>query len=153
MLQIKTTERGFELKNSQQKLVLAGDEISLGELTVSEAGEYEADGIEIVYGEQAALVVWEKLQIVYIFNSNKPTVFEKTQFSPCDVVIFNQSLSALNKGFFNDILEQYDPNIVIVSAKTNLDEIRSTVKTEPIELAKISDQTLPEESREFIVLA
>ena len=152
MLQVKTTETGFELKNSQQKLILTGEKINLGELTVNQAGEYEANGIEIVYGEQAALVVWDKLQLVYVFGDKKPSLFEKAQFSPSDAVIFSQTLPSLSKNFFNETLEQYDPSLVIVSAKTDLDEVGSSFKSEPVEILKLSDQTLPEEGREFITL-
>lgn len=152
MVQAKATETGFELKNSQQKLLLDGEKLTLGELAVDEPGEYEAEGVEIVYGESAALIVWDKLQIVYIFGDKKPSAFEKSQFSPSDVVIFSQSITNLAKTFFNEALEQYDPSIVLASAKTNLDEVKSSFKSEPIETFKLSDQTMPEEGREFIVL-
>ena len=152
MLQVKTIESGFELKNGQQKLVLNEHKIELGELTVNEPGEYEADGIEIVYGQSAALIIWDKLQTVYVFTDKKPTSFEKAQFSPCDVVIFSQSLPTLTKTFFNETLEQYDPSTVLSSTKTNTEEVKSSFKSEPIDTAKLSDQTLPEEGRDFIVL-
>ncbi|MEK7202118.1 MAG: hypothetical protein AAB669_01130 [Patescibacteria group bacterium] len=153
MLQAKTNATGFELKNTQQKLTLAERKIELGELTVDEPGEYEADGVEIVYGQSAALIVWDKLQIVYVFGADKPTAFEKAQFSPSDVVIFSQSLPILNKTFFNETLEKYDPNLVIVSAKSDVEEVKGSIKSDPVESAKISDTTMPEEGREYIVLA
>ncbi|MDP3992998.1 MAG: hypothetical protein Q8Q05_02175 [bacterium] len=153
MLQAKTTPTGFELKNTQQKLTLADNQIGLGELIVDEPGEYEAEGVEIIYGQSAALIVWDKLQIVYAFGADKPTPFEKAQFSPSDVVIFSQALPSLSKTFFNETLEIYDPNLVIVSATANLEEVKSSIKTEPVDSAKISDQTMPEEGREYIVLA
>lgn len=153
MLQAKTIESGFELKNTQQKLTLADRHIELGELTVDEPGEYEAIGVEIIYGQSAALIVWDKLQIVYVFGADKPTGFEKAQFSPSDVVIFSQSLPSLSKAFFNETLEIYDPNLVIVSAKSSIEEVKASIKSEPVDGAKISDQTMPEEGREYIVLA
>lgn len=153
MLQAKTTPTGFELKNTQQKLTLADNQIGLGELTVDEPGEYEAEGIEIIYGQSASLIVWDKLQIVYVFGADKPTAFEKAQFSPSDVVIFSQALPSVSKTFFNETLEIYDPNLVIVSAAANLEEVKASIKTEPVDSAKISDQTMPEEGREYIVLA
>lgn len=153
MLQAKTIASGFELKNTQQKLTLADSRIELGELTVDEPGEYEADGVEIVYGLTAALIVWDKLQIVYVFGTDKPTAFEKAQFSPSDVVIFSQAIPSLSKSFFNETLEKYDPNLVIVSAKSNFEEVKGSIKSEPVDSAKISDTTMPEEGREYIVLA
>ena len=129
MFQVKTGENGFELKNSQQKLTLAGGKITLGNLSVEEPGEYEEGGIEIVYAEAATLVVWDKLQLVYVFGDQAPTPFEKAQFSPCDAVIFNQSLPSITKSFFNNTLEQYDPSLVIVSAKTELEEVRPSFKS------------------------
>jgi hypothetical protein len=152
MLQAKTIGSGFEIKNGQQKLLLADEKIELGELTVTEPGEYEAEGVEIVYGQAAALVIWDKLQTVYVFGTNKPTGFEKSQFSPCDVVIFSQSLPSLTKSFFNETLEQYDPSIVLVSSKTNVEEVKTSFKSEPVDTAKLSDQTIPEEGRDFIIL-
>src|SRR3989344_3920217 len=153
MLQVKTTETGFELKNSASRLSLVGEKIVLGEKTIDQPGEYESEGIEIVYGEQAVLIAWDMLQLVYVFDNNKPTSFEKAQFSPCDTIIFSQSLPSLSKSFFNETLEQYDPSTVLVSAKASIEEINSSFKSEPVESVKLSDQTIPEEGREFILLS
>ncbi|MEK7534996.1 MAG: hypothetical protein AAB563_01135 [Patescibacteria group bacterium] len=152
MLQIKTVEEGFEIKNGQQRLILTGEKINLGDLDVSEPGEYESEGVEIVYGESAALIVWDKLQLVYIFGHEKPTSFEKTQFSPCDTVIFGRFLQTLGRSFFNETLEQYDPSQVVVSTKTNTEEIQSSFKSDPVDTFKMSDQTMPEEGRDFVRL-
>lgn len=153
MLQAKTTPQGFEIKNSQQKLSLADKVIELADTTINRPGEYEAGGIEVIYGQAAALIVWDKLQIVYVFSLDKTTAFEKSQFSPCDIVIFSQSLALLKKAAFNEALEMFDPNLVVVSAKNDLTEVQGLVKTPPSETAKFAAQFLPEEGREFIVLS
>lgn len=152
MIQVKSTDKGYELRNSQQKAALSGKLIEIGEMKVNEPGEYESDGIEIVYGENAALIVWDKLQIVYIFSTEKASAFEKSQFSPCDVVMFGNVITELTKGFFNETLETYDPNQIIISSKSDLKEIEPIIKTEPIESVKIASSLLPEEGREFITL-
>jgi len=153
MLQIKTVERGFELKNAQQRVILDEPTISLADTVISRAGEYEAGGVEVIYGQTAALVAWDKLQIVFVFNLDKTTAFEKSQFSPCDVVVFGSSLPKLTKANFNDTLEMFDPKIVVIANKTDLSEIQPIIKVEPVESGKLASQSLPEEGREFIVLS
>jgi len=153
MIQAKTTEKGFELRNSQQKADLSDSIVEIGQMRVNEPGEYESAGIEIVYGNNAALIVWDKLQIVYVFKNELATTFEKNQFSPCNIVIFSSSITEINKSFFNATLELYDPSVVIVSSKSDINEVSSIIKVEPIESAKISDSALPEEGREFILLS
>src|SRR5688572_27920455 len=100
--------QGIELKQGQSTLVLSANSLKLGDQAFTEPGEYELSGVEVIYGTNSALIAWEGLQITYIFNASKPTPFEKTQFSPSDVMIF--SVESLNKADFNELLETYDSN-------------------------------------------
>lgn len=152
MLQVKSVSDGIELKGGLQKFSLNHSSVRLGDTVIDRPGEYEAGGIEVVYGQTAALVIWDNLQIVFIFSLDKTTVFESTQFAPCDVVIFGSSLAKLTKANFNDTLELFDPKVVVISANTDRSEVESLVKLEATEIGKLASQTLPEEGREFIVL-
>lgn len=152
MLQLKKVERGLEVKNGPQTLILDEPSIVLADTTIDRAGEYEAGGIEVIYGQTAALIAWDKLQIVFVFSLEKTIPFEKAQFSPCDVVVFGSSLPKLTKAIFNELLELFDPKVVVIDAKTDISEVQSIVKVEPIESGKLASQSLPEEGREFIVL-
>src|SRR5580765_6893261 len=143
MLQVKSVERGFELKNGSQKVILDEPTVSLGDTVVDKPGEYEAGGVEVIYGQTAALVVWDNLQIVFVFSLDKTTAFEKSQFSPCDVVVFGSSLAKLPKTSFNEALELYDPKVVVVGTKTDITEVQSIIKSEPIESGKLAVSALP----------
>ena len=145
MLTLKTAKDGLGIASGQNQLILAGNNLSLDELSVSEPGEYEKSGVEIVYGEQAALIIWEKLQMVYVFKGEKPASFEKSQFAPCDILIINDALAQMEKATFNELLEIYDPRIVVT-------KVSGTEVSEAVDNYKISTQSLPEEGRQFIAL-
>lgn len=153
MLQLRASAEGFELKNSHLKVTLGGSAVKLGELTVDSAGEYEAGGIEVVYGEHATLIVWERVQIVYVFADKKPNTFEKSQFSSCDVVIFDSSIANLGKGQLNEALETFDPKVVATGQNAPFAELFQSYKAEVIDSYKLADTGLPEEGRAFVLLA
>ncbi|OGD63100.1 hypothetical protein A3A71_03920 [Candidatus Berkelbacteria bacterium RIFCSPLOWO2_01_FULL_50_28] len=150
MLNLKSNSNGFEIKGTE-KLLLTGSKLSLGDLEVSSPGEYERGGVEIIYGQSASLIVWERLEIVYVFSGDKPSGFEKGQFSPCDILIIDGEATKMEKAQVNELLETYDPNMVVFRAShvpTGID----ASKSEPVELLKLSAQTLPSEGREIVVL-
>src|SRR5665213_1134842 len=114
MLQLKHKAPSFELTDKNNSLTLTGRDVKLGEKTFSEPGEYEASGIELVYGTSAALVVWESLQIVYVFDAATPAEFERDQFSGADVLLFADDITQLGQNHFDALLTTYDPKIIIV---------------------------------------
>jgi len=144
MLSLKSNPDGIEIKGSIRQVTLSSATISLGNSKITEPGEYEADGVEVIYSEQAALIVWERLQLVYVFGGKAPTSIERSQFSPCDVLIATKAFEGMEKAVFNELLEVYDPRIVLSQADES--------SAEAIDVFKISTQSLPEEGRVFIAL-
>ncbi len=143
MVQLKCRKDGsFELTDRNRVVTMSGTDVKLEDETFSEPGEYEVEGIEVVYGTQAALLVWEKLQIVYIFRSDKPSAFEKAQFSPCNVILISPTIDKLDKPTVTELLETYDPELVAFGTGANLQEIQDALKIEDRDLLKLSENTL-----------
>lgn len=153
MLNVKLgSKEQLVLSNKKLMVALGGKSIKINENNFDRPGEYEIGGVEVIYGNQAALLIWEKIQIVYLFETAKATQFEKTHFSPCDVLVIGEEAGALTKQAFSDLLETYDPAAVIVSSKTVADEITASHKVQVVEAVKLTHQTLPTEGREIFIL-
>lgn len=153
MVQLKAKkDGGFELTNRQSTIQLGGGVVTLDEQKLSEPGEYEAGSIEVVYGTQAALIVWENIQIAYVFNADKPTSFEKSQFTPCNVLVIDRSVSGLDKQKVTELLEIYDPNIVAFDAEETIAEIKDALKIGQQDSLKLTESTLPTEGRDLYLL-
>ena len=150
MVQLKSRKEGsFELTDRDRTVKLEGASIQLDEQTFDQPGEYEVEGIEIVYGTQAALLVWEKLQIVYLFQGEKPTSFEKSQFAPCNVLLVGSTVEGLDKPKVTELLETYDPNIVAFSSTANTEQIQDALKIDERDVLKLTESALPAEGREL----
>src|SRR5579872_1087268 len=122
MITIKLSRGSLiELDDKKAIVSLDKDSINLAEESYRSPGEYEAKNIELVYGQSAALIVWEKLQIVYVFSLNPPSNFEKSQFSSCDVLIFNTD-EKIDKSKATTILDVYEPRAVIFSSKAEIED-------------------------------
>ncbi|MBI4948023.1 hypothetical protein HY844_00485 [Candidatus Berkelbacteria bacterium] len=145
-----TKNNGVELSDKKNTVILEGNEISLNSEKIASSGEYESAGIEIIYGENSALVVWERIQIVSVFNNSEPTVFEKSQFSSCDVLIFGTN--ELNKETANSLIEAFDPKMIIFSDKSVNDGLLTVLKAQTTTSVKLSEQALSDEGREVFVL-
>lgn len=151
MLQLKlATPDKLEITDRKTTLTLSGKEITLLSNTITSPGEYEEGGVEVVYGEQAALLVWERLQIAYVFTSGSMKQFDRDQFSSADALLISPAVAALSKEQLNELIEEYDPSLVLVNRSTALDENqKTTLKFQEVPLVKISEQTLPTEGREY----
>jgi len=147
MINLKAADGSFELSGSGNKLSLADKAIRHDQLTIESPGEYETGGIEIIYGQSAALIVWEHLQIVYIFEDEHPTSFEKSQFSPCDGLIVAVKPEKVK---LNQLVETYDPRLIIIPERFAGGTPAEAGQTQ--ESLKLSSQNLPVENREFIKL-
>lgn len=140
--------RGIELDDKKSTAILANNAVSIEGESYSAPGEYEARNIEVVFGSSAALIVWEKLQIIYLFKTTMPTDFEKSQFSSADVLVFATEES-LSKKDVSALIDQYNPQVVIVSSKSaREDSLDSTLKLQETNLIKLSAANLPEEGME-----
>lgn len=150
MLQIKLNANKYEITDKKTTAILEGSNIVVQQQTIVSPGEYEAEGVEVVYGERAALLVWERLQAVYVFSTESPKVFDKSQFASADVVIIGTEVTQLNKDSISELLEAYDPTVIIASSNTAIDEsLAAAMKVQQIPLVKLSEQTLPVEGRDF----
>lgn len=150
MLQIKLNANKYEITDKKTTAVLEGSNIIVQQQTIVSPGEYEAEGVEVVYGERAALLVWERLQAVYVFSTESPKSFDKSQFASADVVIIGTEVTQLNKDSISELLEAYDPTVIIASSNTTIDEsLTAAMKVQQVPLVKLSEQTLPVEGRDF----
>lgn len=150
MLQIKLNANKYEITDKKTTAVLEGSNIVVQQQTIISPGEYEAEGVEVVYGERAALLVWERLQAVYVFSTESPKIFDKSQFASADVVIIGTEVTQLNKDSISELLEAYDPTVIIASSNTTIDEsLAAAMKVQQVPLVKLSEQTLPVEGRDF----
>lgn len=153
MLQLKRNSSGFELTDKTASVQLVGKDVKLADQTFNEPGEYESNGVELVYGELACLIVWEHLQLVYVFSTETPGVFEKEQFSSSDVMIIGEGLPELNRTAFDAMLKNYDPKVVIISSSVVIeDSLKSSLKLQENPAVKLAVTNLPEEGREFYVV-
>lgn len=144
---------GIELSDRQSTVRVEGATVTLGDLAITEPGEYEAHGIEVIYGTGAALLVWENIQIAYLFQNGQISQFEKSQFTPCQVLIISDTLTELSASSWASLLEAYDPNVVVASAATKLDaNLEKSVTFQETNQAKLAASTLPTEGRDFIKL-
>lgn len=150
MLQIKLNANKYEITDKKTTAVLEGSNIVVQQQTIVSPGEYEAEGVEVVYGERAALLVWERLQAVYVFSTESPKIFDKSQFASADVVIIGTEVTQLNKDSISELLEAYDPTVIVASSNTTIDEsLAAAMKVQQVPLVKLSEQTLPVEGRDF----
>ena len=154
MIQIKLTKNNeLELSDKKSIVVLSGPVIKVNSETFDHSGEYESSGIEAIYGTGAALIVWERLQVVYVFSAEAPTSFESSQFSSCDVLLIGDGIAELNKTNLTTFIDAYDPRAAVVTTKTAIEATyRDSLKLQEAPIVKLAEQTLPVEGRDFYLL-
>lgn len=154
MIQLKRSKsNSYELTDKKQIVELKERTITLGEYVIDSPGEYEQGGVEVIYSKNAALLVWDHIQIAYIFEIAKPDLFEKNQFSSTDVILLSEDIKEVSKDKLSILTDSYDPRAVIISSKTDIEKsYKENIK--PLEQSpiKLSAQTLPMEGRDYIIL-
>lgn len=144
----------IELADKKGSVKFSGREIFLDDKSYDGPGEYEADGIEIIRGENGALIVWEQLQIAYIFSLNAPTTFERSQFASCDVLVFSSKLEEITKSNSLPIIDEYDPKVLIIPAIAKIEtSFEGGLKLQESNSIKLASTSLPEEGRDGYRLA
>ena len=155
MIQLKRSSSGsYELTDKKQVVKLKEKTISLGEYQINTPGEYEQGGVEVIYSQSAALLVWDHLQIAYIFEATKPDAFEKNQFSSTDVLLLSEEIKEISKDQLTMLIDSYDPRAVIISSQTEIEKsYKENIK--PLEQSpiKLSAQALPVEGRDYLILS
>jgi hypothetical protein len=154
MIQLKRSKNGsYELFDKKLTVLLTDREVQLGNYRISSPGEYEQNGVEVVYAINAALIVWDHLQIAYVFNADKPDSFEKNQFSSTDVLLLSENTGQISKDQLSVLTDVYDPRAVVFGSKTPIDDsYKATLKAVEQSPVKLAAQTLPVEGRDYIVL-
>lgn len=154
MVQLKRSKNNdYELSDKKLTVLLKEQTIILGNHSISSSGEYEQSGVEVIYATNAALIVWDHLQIAYVFSINKPDAFEKNQFSSTDVLLLSESIDEVNKDKLSALTDTYDPRAVIFGSKTPVEDgYKTTLKAIEQTPIKLATQTLPTEGRDYIVL-
>lgn len=150
MIQLKHKGKSFELTDKLTTVELIGRDVKLADQVFGQPGEYESKNVEIVYGQSSCLVVWEHLQIVYIFSIESVSEFEKTQFSSSDVVIIGDETGEIKKDNWESWMGAYDPRLVFASPSAQFEAgLKSSLKFAENPNIKLSSANLPEEEREF----
>lgn len=154
MIQLKRSKsNSYELTDKKQIVELKERTITLGEYVIDSPGEYEQGGVEVIYSKNAALLVWDHIQIAYIFEIAKPDLFEKNQFSSTDVILLSEDIKEVSKDKLSILTDSYDPRAVIISSKTDIEKsYKENIKPLEQSLIKLSAQTLPMEGRDYIIL-
>lgn len=150
MLTCKSNKSGGqELTDKKTNVFLNGQTVTLADEKFESPGEYESNGVEVIYGQTAALIVWERLKIVYVFGSDAPSSFEAGQFSSCDVLVIGGRESSLDKAALTPLFEAYDPTIIIFGPSANIDSgFKESLKIQATDQVKLAALTLPVEGRE-----
>jgi hypothetical protein len=154
MIQVKASGTGLTLQNREGSVVVDGNTIAIGEEKFQSPGEYEANGIALLYGDQAALFEWEHLQIVAVLKLGKPTAFDREQFNSASVVLLGQSEEPLTKEILTEIISAYEPSVVIFHPQTaTAPELIESLKAETLPVIKLTAATLPLEGRQTFILS
>lgn len=151
MIQLKASKTGeYELTDKKVIVTLADHQVKIGEEVFSETGEYEVSGVEVIFGATAALVVWEQLHLLYLFGETTPSVFEKTQFASCDVMLIDKHIATLKKDLFEETLDAYDPRVLVIANSTTIEATsKESLQIQDSSLIKLAEQVLPTEGRDF----
>ena len=144
---------GIEVSDKQKSVSLDDGVITYNDMVVREPGEYEADGIGVIFGQNSAMLTWEKVQLVYIFKCQMPTKFEEEEFSSADAVVFEEKICPENKPSITELLDIYDPRVAVFSSRgETLKSLKDSVKVEAVDSVKISTSLLPDEGRSLYSL-
>ena len=146
MLTVKRQGDGLVIANraSEVGVGLNDRAITLDGQTITSPGEYERNGVEVIYGVGAALIVSEGVQIAIAFEA-KPGAFEKNQFTPCDVLITGATEEISN------LLETYDPKVLVLTSPLPEGAGRNLSVAE-VDQVKLTSSGLPTEGREHFLL-
>lgn len=144
MLTVKRNGGGLVIAGRDQQIAITDRAITLDGLTINSSGEYEKNGVEVIYGHGAALIINEGLQIAVAFEEPVGP-FEKSQFTPCDVLI-----TPVTEGL-NKQLETYDPKMLILTEQLPEGAGRN-LSVVTVDQVKLTATGLPTEGREHFLL-
>lgn len=154
MLQIKQLNGdSVEITDKKRVVTLSDASVKIDDQIINSPGEYETGGVEVVFGETGALIIWERIQMAYQFSTESSSDYDKNQFASADVLILGPALKELSKDQVNSWAETYDPSVIIAPGSIKLVElVPSAAKVQDLSPIKLSEQTLPTEGREYYQL-
>lgn len=154
MIQLKRVGENVELTDKKSTVIIdaAARTIKIANHLISDTGEYEIGGVEVIYGNDAALLVWEHVQIVTLFSLYSPSAFEKEQFSACSVLLVPKLNEPSAKGALDQILQAYNPDLIVCAPGSLSEDYLGSLKASAQNTLKLSSATLPQEGRETVVL-
>lgn len=143
----------FNLKTKQLTVKL-GEKINLGDLEITQPGEYEVSGIQVDQIDGIIQVYAEGINVSHIKKGKILTDEELEKLNGVDILLigvgggeFTETKVAL------EVIAQIDPAIVIPMSKGDLEEfIKEEGKNESIDELKISKGELPQDDRQIVIL-
>jgi len=157
MIQVKkgTVPGAVALGNREGEVIFNEKTISIGSEEFSQPGEYESASVALIYGQTAAVIEWERLQIIDVISWEKPSAFDAAQFNSADVVVLHPiGGEALTKSAYGEIVSAYEPSVVIFHSDTTMAiDLKESLKPEETSVIKLSAATLPTEGRQVFLLS
>jgi hypothetical protein len=147
-------EENFSIKTKNQTIKL-GKNLSLGDLVITEPGEYESGGIQIEVIDGIVEVFAEQISIGHIKKTKSLSDHDLEKLNNIEILLigvgggqFCETKSAI------EIISQIEPNLVIPMHDNNLEEFAKEegVSTQGVDNFKINKSELPQEERQIIIL-
>lgn len=146
-------EQNFTIKTKSLTCKI-GDKITLGELEITDPGEYEVGGVQLEIIDGIIELYAEGITVGHIRKAKVMTDDELESLNGINILLigvggkdFAETKTAL------EVVGQIDPAVVIPMGE-NLEEFikEEQVKSDPKDEFKISKAELPQDSRQVVVL-
>lgn len=147
-------KENFTIK-TKNKLVKIGSEIALGELKISNPGEYESGGVQMEVIDGMIEIFSERMMVAWFKKAKVLTDTELEKLNGIDILLigigggaFTETKQAL------EVINQIDPKVVIPMYEKDLDSFlkEEGIKTEGIDQFKFTPNDLPSEERKVVIL-
>lgn len=140
---------------SKNMTIKIGDKISLGDLEISEPGEYEVGGVQTEVIDGIIEIYTEGLIIGHIKKAKTLSDEELEKLSSINVLLIGVGGNEFSENkTASEVINQIDPSIVIPMHSGDLGEFAKEegASVEGKEEIKITKADLPEEGRRVVVL-
>lgn len=146
--------QNFTLKSKGANVIL-GEKYKLGDLEITEPGEYEVGGVQLDWVDGVTQVYLEGMNVGHIKKGKVMSDDEMEKLDGINILLigiggseFTETKTAL------DVIAQIDPEIVIPMHNGKLEEFtKEEGGGEPKDELKITKNELPQEARQVVILA
>lgn len=146
--------QNFTLKSKGINVVL-GEKNKLGDLEITEPGEYEVGGVQLDWVDGVIQVYLEGMNVGHIKKGKVMSDEEMEKLNGINILLigvgggsFTETKTALN------VISQIDPQVVVPMHEGKLEEFtKEEGGGEPKDELKITKNELPEEARQVVILA